>query len=310
MKVGDTVSLRVVTPAGPTDVVGTLLAASADALTVRRRDGSVADIPAGSVRAARVVPPGPARTIGVADLQRVMARGWRAPEEELLGDWLLRAAGGVTSRANSALAVGDPGRPLPAAVDAVQGWYADRELVPRVQLPGDGATAGLAELLDGRGWSASAATSVLTAELAHVLRAAPAGPAVDVRLEETLDDAWFAAWRIEEGEHPDAARALLANHDRVVFASVRDAGRCVAIARATVDGRWAGLFSVEVAADRRRQGLGRAVSLAALRWAGRHGGRHCYLQAVATNDAAITLYESLGFATHHDYVYRIGSVGT
>src|SRR5438270_176346 len=48
----------------------------------------------------------------------------------MLGEWLLRAAGGFTGRANSALAAGDPGMPLPQAVDQVCRWYAARGLPP------------------------------------------------------------------------------------------------------------------------------------------------------------------------------------
>jgi hypothetical protein len=55
-------------------------------------------------------------------LERAAARHWQAPEQEPLGQWLLRAAQGFTGRANSALPLGDPGRPLPAAIAAVTGW--------------------------------------------------------------------------------------------------------------------------------------------------------------------------------------------
>lgn len=66
--------------------------------------------------------------ISIGDLEEVAADGWRGTEEESLGGWRLRAAGGFTGRANSALAVGDPGLPLPAAAAAVHRWYAAREL--------------------------------------------------------------------------------------------------------------------------------------------------------------------------------------
>lgn len=46
--------------------------------------------------------------ISISDLEEVAALGWRGTEEEQLGGWRLRAAGGFTGRANSALAVGDP----------------------------------------------------------------------------------------------------------------------------------------------------------------------------------------------------------
>lgn len=336
MQVGDTVTLRVGTPAGPTDLVGILLAAGPDTLTVRRRDGRVVTIAVTDVAAGRVVPPGPARRIAAGDLQRVMARGWRAGETTLIGDWLLRAAGGFTGRANSALAVGDPGRPLPDAVAAVTRWYGERGLPARFQLPSRDATPGLADLLDAAGWAASPATVVMTAELGPVLRAAagpeepradsppagstpadapPAGsgPAgsgpADVRIDDAPDDAWMSAYRQDSpdrsgGVLPPAARAVLTDHDQALFASIRSGGACLAVARVAVDGRWAGLFGVEVDPAQRRRGLATAVSVAALRAAVGRGARLAYLQVFGSNTAGRALWERLGFATHHEYVYR------
>lgn len=304
MQVGDVVSLRVQADTGVTEVVGTVLAASHDSLTVRRRDGAVVDLAVTQITAGRVVPPSPAQTIDAAELERVAAQGWRALEVEPLGDWLLRAGSGVTGRANSALAAGDPGRPLDEAVAAVEAWYAARGLRPQVQLADGVAPRGLGARLDELGWVTSPVTHVMTAELAPVLRPTR-DVGLDVRLDDTLDEAWFAAWRVDApGLDPGAARALMTNHEQVVFASVRDGDKCAAIARAAVDGRWAGLFCVEVAADARRGGLGRSVSVAALRWAVAHGARRAYLQTSSDNAPAIALYESMGFTHHHDYVYR------
>ncbi len=42
-------------------------------------------------------------TVSIADLELAAAEIWRAPDEGRLGDWLLRAAAGFTSRANSVL---------------------------------------------------------------------------------------------------------------------------------------------------------------------------------------------------------------
>jgi hypothetical protein len=66
--------------------------------------------------------------ISIDDLELAAAPGWRAFEEDRLGDWLLRAAGGFTGRANSALAAGDPGLPLRAAIEKVRRWYSERGL--------------------------------------------------------------------------------------------------------------------------------------------------------------------------------------
>ena len=52
-----------------------------------------------------------------------------------LGSWLLRADGGFTGRANSALPLGDPGLPLAGAVDEVEAWYRARGLPPMIVIP-------------------------------------------------------------------------------------------------------------------------------------------------------------------------------
>src|SRR4051794_41359176 len=86
---------------GPADVVGTLLAVSPSEIVVRRRDGQSVTVAADTVTHARLVPPALAQTVGVAELERVIVDGWRALETEALGEWLLRASGGVAPRGDS-----------------------------------------------------------------------------------------------------------------------------------------------------------------------------------------------------------------
>src|SRR5580700_9505996 len=88
-------------------------------------------------------------------LERAAAGTWRAPRFERMGDWLLRAAEGFTGRANSALAAGDPGRPLPDAVDSVVAWYAGLGQRAMIAVPSamTGPGGELDRLLDERGWS-------------------------------------------------------------------------------------------------------------------------------------------------------------
>ena len=83
------------------------------------------------------------------DLERLAARTWRGLEEERLGDWLLRASGGFTGRANSALVVGDPGVPLPEAIAGVARWYQQRGLRPMAQVPLPGAERADAAFAEG-----------------------------------------------------------------------------------------------------------------------------------------------------------------
>jgi GNAT superfamily N-acetyltransferase len=298
-------TLRVRTPVGPISVVGELVAADDEHWSIRRRDRSVTLVAVGTIEAQRVVPPGRSRLVSATELQQVGSFGWRALETVRLGDWLLRASGGFTGRANSALAAGDPGMPLEAALAAVTAWYDERGLPTMLQVADGAAPPELTPLVESLGWNASPGVHVMTAEVAHALRAHP-DPAIgelEIRVDDSPDDGWVSCYRRTSGPIEGIARQLLTNHPDPIFASIRDGESVLAIARSAVDAKWAGLFAVEVDPDQRRRGLGAAVSVAALREAGRRGGRQAYLQTSIDNTAAVALYQRLNFAVHHNYVY-------
>ncbi|MBV9485617.1 MAG: GNAT family N-acetyltransferase [Frankiaceae bacterium] len=304
--IGTTVTLQVETPVGSIGVVGVLLEVVGDRWSVRRRDGTIADVDAGRVAAMRVVPPGRAARATVDEVERAALLGWRALEVQTLGDWALRASGGFTGRGNSALPLGDPGIDLEAALDRVAAFYSERSLPLRVQLVDRGAPPGLHAAIDRRGWGASPRVQVMTAELGHVLRAAPAADGWDVRVAESPDDEWVECYR-QDGVTPrDLVRAVLTNHPTVGFASLRRDGQCVAIARGCVDGKWCGIHAVEVRPDHRGAQLGAAVTAVAARWCAQRGARRTYLQVSVENAPAVRTYEKLNFAVHHHYVYREG----
>jgi ribosomal protein S18 acetylase RimI-like enzyme len=239
--------------------------------------------------------------LGVEDLERVAARGWRALEEGSLGGWLLRAGGGFTGRANSALVVGDPGVPLPAAVDAVARWYDERGLRPAAQLPGVGSRAADAAFA-AAGWERDEDVLVLTAPIGT-----PPPVAVPVDLAGTPDDAWLTGYRYRGSALPPVATEVLTSADDAVFASVRlgpPPEPLAAVARGALTDGWLGVTAVTVAEAHRRQGLATAVMTALQGWAAGRGAHSVYLQVAGSNAAARALYRRAGFIEHHRYHYR------
>ena len=238
--------------------------------------------------------------LGVTDLERLAARGWRGSEEEPLGGWLLRAGGGFTGRANTALVTGDPGRPLPEAVGAVAAWYRARGLRPGVALPGVQARRADAACA-GAGWTRDEDVLVLTAPLVP-----GAEPGVPVELSPTPDDGWVAAYRYRGQVPPATARAVLTSGGRVAFAAVRPGPGepPVAVARGVLTDDWLGVSAVTVAEDHRRRGLATAVMGALTRWGAGQGAGWVYLQVSASNAPARALYRRTGYVEHHRYHYR------
>jgi N-acetylglutamate synthase len=239
--------------------------------------------------------------VDVAELEYLAARGWRGTEEADLGDWLLRAGGGFTGRANSALVVGDPGLPLPDAVDAVDRWYRDRDLRPCAMLPGRQARAADAAFADA-GWERDEDVLVLTAPLT-----VPADDGVAVDLSPEPDDAWLAGYRHRGRPIPPAAREVLTDAEDVVFASVRldpAPAPLAAVARGVLTDGWLGVSAVTVVEEHRRRGLATAVMSALQRWAADRGAAWVYLQVTSGNAPARELYRAAGFIEHHRYHYR------
>jgi N-acetylglutamate synthase len=90
------------------------------------------------------------------------------------------------------------------------------------------------------------------------------------------------------------------------FATVRDAdGTVLGVGHASVTEGWAGLTSLVTAPAARRRGVGTAVVRALLSWAAEEGATRMYLQVLAANTGARSLYARLGVATHHPYCYRM-----
>ena len=130
--------------------------------------------------AVRAIPPAPPRRASLSAITRLeglCADAWPALVDERLGAWRLRAAGGFTARANSALAIGDPGMPTAAALATVRAFAERHGIPPRVQAPvgspWDKAVAAQGWVLDV-GHAAGALVSVQVADLARLAAVAAA----------------------------------------------------------------------------------------------------------------------------------------
>jgi len=248
-------------------------------------------------------------------------RGWPAEHRERHGGWILRAAGGVTKRANSALPAGPVDDPA-AALDHAEAFARDHGIAACVQVSPASEPADLAALLAARVYAPAARTLVQVQDATAVVdalgaadalgasAALGAGGALDpglvVTVDDAPDDAWLDAWWSVDGRGGSAEREVARRilvRGPALYAAVRAGDRVLATARlALVDG-WGGLFAVATRPEARRRGLSRAAMGAAVRVGLDRGITALWLQVVEENAGARALYARLGFTTASRYEY-------
>ncbi|NNG35915.1 GNAT family N-acetyltransferase [Nakamurella aerolata] len=304
--IGGRVVIRHRIPGGQTDALGQLVGADRETLTVRTRRGDVR-VPRGNVTAAKPVPPAAFRRRPVDELlgtspdalQTLMTSGLPPLQVQRLGEWTLRAGAGFTMRANSALPIGDPGLPIPAALDQVEKFYAARDLPARVQV----ADGPVAEHARQRGWEPSAPTWVMTADPAAAVATLSTPPdGVTVAMAPATDVHWWNGATDRERLHRKVFAAMLALAAAPEYFTLSRDGQVLGVARTATDAGWTGLFSVHVDPAARRQ----RVAATLLQEAARHAAEQrtaLYLQVRGDNAPAIALYRKAGMTLHHQYRY-------
>ena len=244
--------------------------------------GPAVTIPWADIVTGKPVPPRASvrQRVSARDAERHALPLWPAVERRSLGEWELRTdpapVGRLLKRANSCLALGDPGLPLPAAADAVRAFYAERGRSPLVQVEtGSEADVTFTDL----GWTlvAGGDSRFLLTSVAQARRRV--GDDDEAVLEE------------------DQPRVLA----RRVVGGVE-----VGTVRAALDGDWLGVHGLHVVPEHRGEGHGMALMAALLGWGAEQGASTVWLHVETDNAPALALYERLDFRTHHACRYLSG----
>jgi ribosomal protein S18 acetylase RimI-like enzyme len=228
---------------------------------------------------------------------------WPATISERTADgWTLRATPGLPrGRSNHAL---PPCRALSSAEIAPAlaraGAFARRHGVTLgIQVSPLHMHAELQAQLDARGWATQWPVVVMTRPAPAPRRGWPVAGALS--LADFATDEWLAAWERCERRDDVAAHAqtvLVGLRGRAIFARIDD----IAVAIAVPGDGLLALFCIAVAPEHRRRGLGRAIVTELLV---RAPHTTSYLQVLERNEAAISLYEQLGFRAAYRYCHRI-----
>ena len=293
--IGRRVSVRHFDGKNLTDVLGILVSWSGDwptgQLRVRKKDESIQEIISGNIFAAKVIEP----EIGCLDLERDSETTWVASEKEYLGDWALRYSGNKSARANSCLLDGRPIDEIDESFKKIIEWYRQRKAVAIIQTPKPGAFD-----------NALQNNNFVEIDVAYYM----IGPASlseenSVIIEKDLNPQWLETiLDRDKNARQRISEELLKSGDFVRFASIKnEKGEIIATGRISATKNQAMVTTVWVNENNRKQGLGKKIMNALSNEVAKIGHKSIVLQVLKSNEAAVKMYESLGYKIHHEYAY-------
>lgn len=241
----------------------------------------------------------------VRRLEAAGFRAWPAEKVEYEGSWQKRLTPGHATRRANCLVPLDPGdiRDIGERILRVEAWYAaagvamvvkETPLCPRP----------VADWLLANGWRSEGEVSVQSVALSDYAQVS------SLDMIPSHDVARFveACIAVEGGRSRTPREAMerlfgALEPETGMFILGETSDRPQAVALCVHDGDLAGLQQIAVAADERRQGLGRQITIAALKWARLRGAVKGWLQVETANTPALALYAQLGFREEYRYRY-------
>ncbi len=240
----------------------------------------------------------------VLECERRIVNAWPAPATLLIGDFVLRFAGGYSGRANSASPLKAGAALDDATLDLIEELYRAEGLPPCIRLTPLIAGETSRRIL-ARGYALKDASFGLIGGLDPGARALEP----DLQIEARASPEWIAGVAAHQTGLKTNAVNLAAIVEKVrlpaAFATLLIAGEPVAYGMSVAERGMAEIGSVVVDGARRRQGFGRRIVSGLMAWAASQDCASAYLQVDRTNAAALELYAGLGFGQVYAYETRI-----
>jgi ribosomal protein S18 acetylase RimI-like enzyme len=300
--IGARVSIRFHDPEGGfRDLVGYLESEN----TLRNRHGELIEFDREKIALYKVIEEkinlaghGSPLSVRIQELENVLTATWPPVKQELFGKWLLRTSGKFTMRANSVLPCGkapfgEPLKEIDEAIAHVVARFEKQGLVPTFSIPLPTYQELDSKLFDN-GWIEKLRAHVMVGDIAPL---AMNKSKFKTTISESFDDAFLAL-------QDDHGIAELMRAYPALYASVFDGEKLIGVGRTSHADGWSALSRVFVDPAYRGQGVSKLIVNALLGASFEAGIKKSVLQVDSKNTVAISLYSSLGFSFHHEFVFR------
>jgi len=252
--------------------------------------------------------------MNVMEMENAARHAWPALEEEELSFGVLRYSHGTGRRSNSLSLYPHAEFEVGKLIGAAEKFFAERDAAPIVRIvqPGGIALDAVSDIdsaLELRGYEKQAPTFSLLLDLASVLGAK--AHLENGSIEKVDVGSWLQAWYALTGRHIekiDAHKALLEKSELLHLFLLKHGikGALVSSGMAVYANQSIGLFGISTASEHRKRGHALELVNSLLYWGFAKGARYAYLQVEESNQAAVNLYQKLGFKKSYSYWYRVG----
>ncbi|MCC6424898.1 MAG: GNAT family N-acetyltransferase [Phycisphaerales bacterium] len=241
-------------------------------------------------------------------LDRQADAAWPAAERQSVGPWVLRAASGVTQRANSVLTSGhamSDSCDVRDWIASAEAFYADRWLPVIFYLSPAAVPTNLSPELEQRGYQVKESAEVWTAPADRLTQPAESDNLQEIALSDRPDSGWIDCAFDEPIQRRRVHQQIVQSITRQrVFASIRRDKLTVACGLAVSAQGWTGIFCMHTHPAHRRQGHAAAILATLAHWSIQQNAPQMYLQMVADNLRAKSLYQRCGFQFAYPFHFR------
>lgn len=234
-------------------------------------------------------------SLRIIELEKLSDLTWPALEIIEYGEWRLRISDGFSMRANSVLPIGEPPIDLASAVDEVTSIYRENNLKPTFSIPLP-IFDELDRYLEQRGWNIKIDANFLIRDIGAI--EVSGHPQFSIEILDYPSKEWLEV-------NSDQPLEKIMRRYPARYGAIKSGEEVIAVGRIATLGSWSIVTRLFVNPSFRGKGLAKALMNSLLSAAVTDGATKVALQVDNENGAALALYQSMGFTTHHKFVYRI-----
>lgn len=245
---------------------------------------------------------------GIKQIEDLSLNAWPSHQMQLYDGWLLRFSYFYTHRTNCVEQIAESMIPLDQKITYCENEYATWgtpcifKITPLIDADFD-------RILKQHGYVIQHPTNVMVYDFDHLIDAIPSD--LHLHCSSFISDRWiqalFSLKHTTNFMHktivPSMYRAIPKETIAVTLTDHSDS--IIGTGLGILDREYIGVYAIHVHPGFRNRGYAKAIVSRILAEGQKHGAKHAYLQVVEGNNAAASLYTSLGFKHFYRYWFRV-----